>query len=69
MSILKRTATVGQSANGERSLFHGARLDQDLGLRARAASGHATAAPPSNVMKSRRLIVPVIERRTAGGRN
>src|SRR5215471_6341439 len=32
MSILKGTATVGQSANGERSLFRGAPLDQDLGL-------------------------------------
>ena len=32
MSILKRTAAVGQSANGERSLFRSARLDQYLGL-------------------------------------
>jgi hypothetical protein len=28
--------------------------------RARAASGHATAAPPSSVMKSRRFIFAVI---------
>src|SRR5262249_60263802 len=32
MSILKGAATVGQSANGERSLFRDAPLDQDLGL-------------------------------------